>query len=173
MTEGFIWFSRTHIKFLSQSASKLIRTIECMWVSKTVAPTLRLLKSRPLLPPQIHIPPSRTLSSPPKTATFLEKPVCVNSKQPHRLWTNSLMNISTAKLHLPLLSRTSAGGRVCKVNWTPAAWSVVPHGSTWAGISWSFSQGWNSLCGSIMICYFLIPGGPLFSSIHVRGRFYQ
>ena len=43
---------------------------------------MRLLKSRPLLPSNSHPVFSDTLRSP-KTATFLEKPVCVNPNQPH------------------------------------------------------------------------------------------
>ena len=147
-------------------------TVESMWVSKAIASMTRKAVLYPHVPLKFRSHLQVPCLHSPKTATFLEKHVYINPKEPHGLCINALMSISTAKLHLALLSQMSAGGRVCKVKWMPGAWSVIPGGRTWVGISCSFTHEWSSLCGFVMICHFLVPGGPVFSSLHIRGHFY-
>lgn len=113
--EGFIQSARTCIKFLSRSVPKFIQHCR-KHVGQQDLDTHDETREKSSFTPPHHIPSSGMLSSPLKDPIFLENLVCVNTNEPHGLWKNDPMSISTAKLHLLLLSRTSTSGRVCKVN---------------------------------------------------------
>lgn len=112
--EGFIQFSKTCIKFLPQSAPKFIQHCR-KHVGQQDLGTHDVTPKKPSFSPlkfTCHLQ-GHALDSP-KTATFLEKPVCVNPNQPHGLQINALMSFSASKLHLHLSLMLASGGEFAK-----------------------------------------------------------
>lgn len=129
-TRGFIQFSRTCIKFFSWSACKVIQHCRKHVGQQDLGTHDKTPRKPSSTPSKFTSHLQRHSLHSPKTATFLEKPVCMSPNQPYGLWINARIGISTARLHLFLLSYTLISGKVYKVNWMAGAWSTAPGGRT-------------------------------------------